>query len=314
MLVIPKVKPDQDDDTESTIRVEPDDPAASAVHAALASGLHWLRVNQPSAIGGDVEGVHHLRVTTRRLRSALSTFGGLLDSAWADRLALELKLLGKKLGDVRDLDVLRARFSFHADATGTADNLAPLFSEIDRRHATASGALCEEIQGERFKSLLNVLEEGLTSLPLTDDAWQPCRDALPPLVEGTWKILRRQARALTPADPDADFHRVRKQSKRARYATETVKDALDPASASDAARFAKNARKVQDVLGLHQDAIVAANLIRQAARDHPDLGPFNFAAGQILERETREAVEARARFFEVWLELDRKKNLRWLKP
>src|SRR5436305_639710 len=130
-------------------RVRPGDPAAAAVRAALASGLHWLRANDPAARAGDVEGVHHLRTTTRRA-----------------------------------------------------------------------------------------------------------------------------GRALRPADADEAYHEVRKRAKRARYAAETVRDALEPGAADDAGRFARRARKVQDVLGEHQDAVVAAAEVRAAAEAHPGLGPF----------------------------------------
>jgi hypothetical protein len=68
------------------------------------------------------------------------------------------------------------------------------------------------------------------------------------------------------------------------------------------------------VLGTHQDAVVAATEICNVAAAHPELGPFNFAAGRLLEREQRAAAETRAAFFGAWDGLDRKKVVRWLKP
>jgi hypothetical protein len=46
---------------------------------------------------------------------------------------------------------------------------------------------------------------------------------------------------------------------------------------------------------------------------HPDLGPFNFAAGRLLETERRAADASRARFPAAWDRLDRKKVVGWLK-
>src|SRR4051794_38816087 len=81
-------------------RVRPDDPTAEAVRAAPAYGLHGLGVTPPPACAGDPGGVHHLRTTTRRLRSALDLFRPLTDPAWNERLAAELKWLGGALGAV----------------------------------------------------------------------------------------------------------------------------------------------------------------------------------------------------------------------
>jgi hypothetical protein len=70
---------------------------------------------------------------------------------------------------------------------------------------------------------------------------------------------------------------------------------------------------VQDVLGEHQDAIVACQEINRLVAERPHDGPFNLAAGRLLERQEQAAGAARSQFFEVWAKLDRKKNVRWLK-
>jgi CHAD domain-containing protein len=295
--------------------VGPDDPAASAVHAALAEGLHWLKVNAPKARAGDPEGVHHLRTTTRRIRTALALFRDLTDPDWADRLAEEFKWLARLLGEVRDLDVLTERL--RGDAEGGSDGqivgaLAPLFDALRGRHDAASEALRRALEEPRFERLSGELAEASDHAPLAEAAWRPCREALPPLVLATWKPLKRAGRALDPAAPADEFHEVRKAAKRARYAAEAVRPALDPDAARAAGKFARRAKEVQDVLGAHQDAVVAAAEIRRAAESHPDLGPLNFAAGRLLEREATAAADARARFFLVWGDLDRKKNVRWL--
>jgi CHAD domain-containing protein len=115
-------------------------------------------------------------------------------------------------------------------------------------------------------------------------------------------------------DPDEAFHEVRKHAKRARHAAEAVRAALDPCAAADADRFARRARRVQDVLGDHQDSVVAAATIAATAAGHPDPGPFHFAAGRLFEREHCTAATARESFFDAWDDLDRKKLRRWLKP
>jgi CHAD domain-containing protein len=302
-------------DADAPSPVRPDDPAAATVEAALASGLHWLHVNHPGACQGEPEGVHHLRTTTRRLRSALELFRPLVDTAWADRLADELKWLAGALGGVRDLDVLIAGLEAAAAPEGDdTEALGPLFHALRDRHTKASRELRKALRSDRYVGLTEALAGTIGEVPLNDDAWEPCRSSLPRLVDEAWNRLKRGGRALKSDDPDEDYHEVRKRAKRARYAAEAVRDALDPGPADDADRFARRAKKVQDVLGEHQDAVVAAAEIRRAAADHPGLGPFNFAAGRLLERERLAADDSRDRFFKAWDRLDRKKVVRWLAP
>ena len=301
-------------DPEDPPRVEPSAPVAAAVHVALAEGHYLLGLNTPKAREGDPEGVHQLRTTTRRLRTALELFQGVVELGWAERLVDELKWLAGLLGTVRDLDVLTDRLLSHAEVLdgGTARALDILFDELRGRHRAASETLREALGGERFAGLAAELAGAVDHVPLTDDAWQPCRTVLPQRVAHAWKRLKRDGRALEPSAPDEAFHAVRKRAKRARYAAEAVRHALAPAEAHAAGRFARGARAVQDVLGAHQDAVVAANLLQQAAADRPTLGPFNFAAGRLLEVENRLAAGSRARFFKVWGKLDQRKLVRWL--
>jgi CHAD domain-containing protein len=148
---------------------------------------------------------------------------------------------------------------------------------------------------------------------LKEEAQEECRTALPPLAARAWNALKKRARALGPADPDADFHEVRKRAKRARYAAESIADALDDRRCKAAKRFARLATRVQDVLGEHQDAVIAGVEVARIVADHPDDGPFNLAAGRLLERQACAADRSRERFFAEWAKLDRKKRRRWFK-
>jgi CHAD domain-containing protein len=260
-----------------------------------------------------VEGVHHLRITTRRLRTTLELARGLTDPHWAERLIDELRWLACTLGAVRDLDVLKKRLQDSAGEDADSGALEPLFDLLGGRHAAAAQTLTEALAGERYRTLCTELADSAGQVPFSDEAWEPCRNALPALVDGAWKSLKRAGRALSPDDRDEDFHEVRKRAKRARYAAEAVVDALEPAPGRAAERFARAVKSVQDILGAHQDAVIAASELRQAALAHPDLGPFNFAAGRLLEREESAAAASRAAFFEIWRDVDRKKLRSWLR-
>jgi CHAD domain-containing protein len=252
-----------------------------------------------------------MRSGARRLRGELRLFEPLVDVEWAESLADELRWLGGVLGDVRDLDVLRAYLHEAADDLG--DALGPLFASIDERQAQARIVLDVALDGDRYRALLDRLHAAACRPALTEDAAQPCRDVLPILMRKVWNTLKKGGRALEVDSAAEEFHRVRKRAKRARYAAEAVARALGKRPAKAAKRFARAAQRVQDVLGRHQDAVVAREYIERAAAEPAHEGSFCLAAGRLVERQIQVACSARAEFFDVWKRLDRKKLRKWMR-
>jgi CHAD domain-containing protein len=286
------------------------DPAGAAVRAALADGVRRMAEQEEVALAGEPEGVHQLRAAARRLRGVLHTFAPLLDESWAEALSDELRAPSHALGAVRDLDVLRDRLK---DSAGElAGDLGPLWAGLDARHEAATAALRDHLGSESYRALLARLAEAAHAPRLSAAADGPCREALPPLVADAWKALARRARALEADSPDADYHEARKRAKRARYAAEAVADALGSGDRKRAERFARRVQKLQDVLGEHQDAVVARLEVERVARDHPGDVPFLLAAGRLVERQAAAARAARAEFARAWEGLDRKKLRRWM--
>jgi CHAD domain-containing protein len=294
-------------------RIRPRDPVARAVLVALETALSRIRGTEADARRGDVEGIHRLRTTTRRLRSELRAFRVMVDPDWFGPLEGELKWLAGLLGDVRDLDVLMARFRKAVDGDGLSpDSVAPLFAELMARHARASQDLRGALQGDRYRDLLAGLERAIGHPSLGTESCTPCRRALPPLVSAAWRRLKKCARDLRPGDPDEDFHEVRKRAKRARYTAELVAPVLSGDAAKGARRFIRGTTRVQDVLGEHQDAIVAGNEVAGLLERQPDDADFGRAARRLLDGQAEAARSAREAYFDVWEKLDRKRARHWL--
>ena len=96
-------------------------------------------------------------------------------------------------------------------------------------------------------------------------ASEPCRVALPAVAAAAWRRLKKAgARPLRPSDPDAEFHELRKLAKRARYTAELIAPIMGRRAARAAGRFIRLLTQVQDTLGEHQDAVVAAGEIEHA--------------------------------------------------
>lgn len=296
-------------------RLRPRDPVARAVLVSLETALSRIRSTEADARRGEVEGIHRLRTTTRRLRSELRAFRRLVEPEWIGPLEAEMKWLAGLLGAVRDLDVLMVRLRRAAgEDDGSANGpLSPLFAELMGRHARASHELRVALKGERYRELLLALQHATDHPALGPGSETPCRKALPPLAAAAWRRLRKCARDLRPDDPDEDFHEVRKRAKRARYTAEMVAPVLSGAAARGVRRFIRGATRVQDVLGEHQDAIVAGQEVAALIERQPDGPSFRHAAERLLEGQAEAARTSREAFFDVWDKLDRKRARRWLK-
>jgi CHAD domain len=89
---------------------------------------------------------------------------------------------------------------------------------------------------------------------------------------------------------DEQLHEMRKAAKRLRYATEVATPALD----TNAKRMVKRVKAVQELLGEHQDSVVARGLLREMGAAAPAEGGNGFAFGWLLrdEQARTERVEA----------------------
>jgi CHAD domain-containing protein len=284
---------------------------ADVVRYAVASSVKKLIAHDPGVrLGVDAEDVHQARVATRRLRSHLGTFRSLVDEQWATSLRDELRWLGEVLGGVRDSDVLLERLEAKLDRLPEPDR-APAGRLLDILRADADGRrtlLIEAFDGTRYLELLDRLVDAARRPRLLlrvddDDEQHVLRD----LVGNPWRKLADEVDALDDEPPDSDLHKIRIRAKRARYAAEAV----EPAFGKSARAFARAMTDVQDVLGEHQDAVVAAEWLRRAAARTDDEA-VGFAAGQLAALEHLDALAARAAWPKVWKRASRKRVRSWL--
>ncbi len=295
------------------LRLEAPTPAAPPPRDALPSkhlrsmlGAQYraiLRHDPGTRLGSDPEELHQLRVATRRGRAFLRAGLPLLEPAWAEELRGELGWLGAVLGPVRDLDVLSERF--REDAAGLLRDeqraLRRLFALLAAERAEHRGRLLEAMRSDRYLELLARLELAASEPHLSGEEAPLARLAAEEL-----RRLRRAVRALPADPPDADLHAIRIRGKRARYAAELA----EPAVGRRAGRFIFQAKAFQDVLGEHQDSVVAGERLRDAVRRIGGKG-FAFTAGRLVEREETRRVVARAEFPQAWKRLERAGRQAW---
>jgi CHAD domain-containing protein len=237
-------------------------------------------------LGNDPEALHKMRVAVRRLRAFLRVARPILDRAWTDDLRAELKWLGRALGSVRDHDVLLIHIRAQAETLPTGDvaALGLIVERLESRREASREEMLEALSSPRYLELL-----GRVELAGEAPRWNGKRRSVRKLAAAEFTKLDRAIKGLDPAPSDAELHRVRVRGKRARYAGELAEAAVG----RKARRFVKRAKNVQDVLGEHQDAVVADERLRELV---PSQGKPKLALvdGRLVERQRERMLRARA--------------------
>ena len=291
--------------------------AADLVSAYLGTQLTRLEVQDQVLRSGGDEGVHHLRVAARRLRSALATYAPLFRPDTTTALRAELRWLGGVLAEARDAQVLRQRLTALVDEQPVELVLGPvrarLGDELRTKFRAGRASADEALSGERYFRLRDRLEEFLDDPPFTDEARRSARKVLPDLLTKDLKRLRKRNRAYRKAESqhrrDLALHEVRKAAKRLRYAAETTR----PALGKRAKRLASRAEAVQEVLGEHQDTVVARGVLREiGVRAFLD-GENGFTFGRLHGLEESRAARLERAFPGELARLPRKDLRAWLR-
>lgn len=252
--------------------------------------------------GTDPDAVHRARVAVRRLRSDLRTFRPVLDRDWATALRDELAWLGDLAAPVRDAEVLQARLQ-ETLATMSGGDPGPGKAIVDELETLRLGErrrLLAGLRTDRYRELAaRLVAAGDDPHPRGDALDAPAADGLR-LLDRPWKRLRAQADRVGPDASDPSLHRLRILTKRVRYGAE----ALAPAVGKKARRTAEAAEALQEVLGEHQDAVVAIAWLSEHALASDDPA-MSFTAGRLAEIESARHDRTRAEWPEIWRRLEK---------
>ncbi|UNO42020.1 CYTH and CHAD domain-containing protein [Streptomyces sp. MST-110588] len=257
------------------------------------------------------DSVHRMRVATRRLRSAFRSYGTLLDRCVTDPIGDELKWLAGELGADRDREVLCERLHGALGELPRELLLGPVEARLTiwsrRRQLGSRSRLIEALDGERHLALLEELHTLLEDPPLRPAAARPPKKVLAKAVRKDYRRLARRMDAVRHAPPgrerDEALHRARKAAKRTRYAAEAAR----PALGGPAKKFAGRAKRVQQVLGDHQDSVVAREALRELATQAQAAGEGGFAFGVLYGREEARAADRERELPGVWKKVSRPK-------
>ncbi len=250
--------------------LKPNDPAGALAYFYLLERNKELSSEEPRARAGrGPEGVHGMRVATRRIRAALRAFRRVLPAAPRATLNRDFKWVARVLGDVRDLDVYRD--DFEHDVGALPDEEARCLGDYRKHLANdwqqARDALLTCLASRRYRELRVRFAEFLRHAPARKATSESpsIRDVARRTIKKQYKRALRDGRAISADSPDDAIHELRIDCKRLRYSFEILQTVygkrLNP--------FIKRLKALQGELGKFQDARVAAERLQRYAASVP---------------------------------------------
>jgi CHAD domain-containing protein len=292
------------------VGTQPGERADVAVARVLIRLWEVVEANLPGTIADiDSEFLHDLRVSVRRSRAVQRELKGTFEPESLAHMRAELRWLQQVTGEARDLDVWVLGFESIRELLPKTmrPDLRPLQTVLERRRVVAHGAMVRALRGSRMHTLREDWPALLNGLVASDETNRP--DAAKPIEIVAGRRIRRVYRKMLSTGraildtgdeaPPEDYHELRKQGKELRYLLELLGAPLhDPAVVGS---MVKTLKRLQDVLGHHQDREVEMQALRQLSDEVAPLpgGPRGLLAmGLLIERLEEDAAAARSEFAE----------------
>ena len=287
------------------ITLSADAPVGTAARIALKTALDALRFYEPSAGAGEVEAIHQFRVANRRLRAAVELFASVLHGSRVNLLRRELPWLGATAGATRECDVTELLIRDRAARLdpSSQDALAPIFENLSAIRREQLGNVAAMFASKRYRLLL----DRIGAAPVRKfSSIVTVRQMAPAMLRPIARAVIRAGSKLAPAGPPELLHRLRIRAKRLRYALEIVADL----GGKRIRKAVQRLTDLQNVLGLHNDAVVAIAWLRGFAHDSHAPPATLLAAGALLHSLHRRRDKHAARSLKRWKKLERDGTIR----
>jgi CHAD domain-containing protein len=259
--------------TQPASKKRPDIGRDDTMTEAAAKTLRFhlakmLEHEQGTRLGEDIEELHDMRVSTRRMRMSLRVFADYLDPDVMRPVLKGLRRTGRTLGAVRDLDVFHQKARHYLDGLppDRADDLDGLVEAWSSERERQRARLVEYLDGRRYRAfvesfadLLDGPVERLAPRAPANPRPQRVAQVLPGLLYRDMGEVWAFEGQLDGLDtPLLQFHALRKACKGIRYTLEFFEGVLG----TGARPLIKKVKGLQDHLGDLQDAVVTCGVLR----------------------------------------------------
>jgi len=253
----------------------------------------WQRHEPGARLGRDPEELHALRVAGRRLDSSLRHFRASLPASILE-IRATLKTVLRALGQARDLDVALIELETFSRELPKSDRIsvAPLKQHLATERVRTHAQMLRVLDSIWVRKNLKEFTAALAaSSAAPRHSPESALHAAPELIRRCYRKVRKRAERLKADSSIGEFHEVRAQVKKMRYALETVAELYG----KPANEMLRALRRWQERLGVQQDAAVASvRLNSLASAPPPGIPPDTlFLMGRLAQHHT--AAEARAR-------------------
>lgn len=282
-----------------------DDTLAEAGRKVMRFHLARMLDREPGVrTGQGIEDIHKMRVATRRQRAAWRVFGEAYRKGRTKAYRGGLRDIARRLGAVRDLDVLLEGIdAYRADQSVTEQRaLEPLIASLRRHRDDAHALLLRDLDAPAYGRFVDdyvdfVRTEGVGAKAVAPTVPYRVRETAPSRIWGAYEHVRSYEPILRWADVPT-LHELRIAGKWLRYSLEFVQEPLGDGSVPLIARVTA----LQDHLGLMNDASVAASMARAFLVEHAgDLSATeNAAIGRYLVDREREVARLRRTIGPTW--------------
>lgn len=250
---------------------------------------HIIKYEKKVLADEDPENLHHMRVGTRRLRTALQVFGMALEVPKAGSTRRITKL-ARVLGQLRDLDVQLADLKevYRPQLDKKEQKLLDsTIKALKKKRAEAFATVEETLERSRYQDLKQAYETWLEKPQYTAIAQLPLLTVLPDLLNPLLSELLLHPGWLVPADhgsqeESATLHELRKVCKHVRYQTEFFVSFYG----NPFQKWIKEIKVLQDQLGSFQDSQVLMDLLETHLSDPEEMPGLQ----AIIQRQRTEVL------------------------
>jgi CHAD domain-containing protein len=243
------------------------------------------------------------------MRSLIRLFGGAIPEKTGSCFAEELLWLGSLFGGVRDLDVFLLNLSRFKQAIEIAPRRS--INTLMQHIAEERLALFAELKAGLASSRWRLLHSRLLAFagrspaknPSAPLAPAPVKTVAPPIITARFDaVIAQGGRVLAKPEPK-NFHKLRIQFKKLRYALEFV----SPAYGDSLHPLIGEVVKIQDCLGDLQDTVFTRALIDRLLKRWKGnvLDPrLLFMLGELYELQGEIARTKQTEFHQIWKHFD----------
>ena len=242
-----------------TLALPPATTQGQLVNAVITASLTQFTANWAPLLETDeTEPVHQLRVSLRRLRSALKIFDQILCNDGFGEVRAEARRIATAFGEARALDALRETMAQGPMLNSIRpEGFEALMATLDQRRALAYDQARTTIT-DTATTLFVLKLQALLSRHSWQDSAALAREFASQALDKLLARARKRGRKL-PQRSDAERHQLRIALKDLRYAIEFFAGLFG--RAGKAGEYLSRLAALQDILGTHNDRVTSEKLL-----------------------------------------------------